>query len=166
MKKVKAALSFVLALSVVFCLAVTSASAAEPGDDISPADGIYILSDEEVAALPSTCALGAPKVAVIPRTNTNGTNANSIFPSFKAESRTYEFRIISIPGATTYNVGLCGVDPVTGQINTAAVPQLRKYIGESVYFGNLEVGQYYYFIISSYDVPGDSGYATYQYGPA
>ena len=163
MKKTKRMIAMVLSLCLVVSAFSVSAAAAE--NDIDPTGGLYILSDEEIAALPSTLALGTPLPVTVPRTNGDGTNGNAILPAFKAEASTYEFRITSLPGGTTYNVTLHGYDPVTGLTNITGTPQIRKYINESSYFGGLQVGQYYYFMVSSCDLATSYSNGQYQFGP-
>ena len=184
MKKMRKILSALLAMSMVFTLLAVSASAAGPdvhpvrvqaltqeetdairGATVSNDKGgkdypveIHVMTEDERSAFEQqTEHTPINGTAFLARNNAAGTNGN-ICASFTAELENVAIVLVSVPGATDYNIQLYEGAPGEGirVSNYATVG-----VNNGAYFSGLTKGQEYYFKVSSNTLPTSGCTARY-----
>lgn len=152
MKKMKKILSMICAICMTMSLVPGAMAASLPEVN----HGNRVISAREFAAIvPLSTATGK---VMLPRTNAGGTNGVAC-SQFTADETDVSFTITSAPGCTTYNVQLYLGTIKDGGSQVYVFEQVN--VGAGASFSDLEVGETYFFKVSSVDAPSSGSNASW-----
>ena len=119
---------------------------------------IHVMTEDERSAFEQqTEYIPVIGTAFLDRNNAAGTNGN-ICASFTAELKNVAIVLVSVPGATDYNIQL--YEGASGE-GTRISNYATVGVNNGVYFSGLTKGQEYYFKVSSNTLPTNGCTARY-----